>query len=301
MGVAIEKMVRDLNLEILVEGDKGTEIADGDITRPGLQFAGYYDYFANERMQVIGKDEWSYLDTLNPECRRKRLKEYFQFNMSCIIIARGLEPHIELLEFSKLKNTWVLRTDKLTTRFVNELTNYFDREMAETTTKHGVLVDVYGVGIMITGESGIGKSETALELITRGHRLVSDDAVDIKCINGVLHGRSPYITSGMLEVRGMGIIDVSSLYGLSSILEEKIIDVVVHLEHWQEGKTYERLGMDIHTTDILGVPIRFIKLPVMPGRNIAVIIESAAANYRHGLVSKVSPIEIITKRIEESK
>lgn len=299
MGLTVSKMVEDLKLEVIIEGSPDQEVSEGDITRPGLQFAGYFDYFANNRIQIIGKVEWSYLDTLTPELKLERLSKYFEFSMPCIILSRGLEPHNELLNFARDRGIWVLRSQRITTRMVNKIINYFDRELADKTTRHGVLVDVYGVGIMITGESGIGKSETALELITRGHRLVSDDAVDIKCIDRILYGSSPYITSGMMEVRGMGIIDVRALYGLSSILEEKTIDMVIHLEHWQEGKSYERLGLDTHTIDILNVPVKYINLPVMPGRNIAVIIEAAAANHRYKVMSDCSPIDTITKRIEE--
>jgi HPr kinase/phosphorylase len=190
-----------------------------------------------------------------------------------------------------------LRTNSITTKFISRLTNYLDDKLAPETRLHGVLVDVYGIGILITGESGIGKSETALELIKRGHRLVADDAVDIKEIDGVLHAKAPYITSGMMEVRGMGIIDVPALYGLSSVLNAKTIDVVIHLDHWKEEQNYDRLGIDKCYIDILNVPIRQMVLPIRPGRNSAVIIEAAAANYRYSLTSKVSPVDTINNRI----
>ncbi|NMA57688.1 MAG: HPr kinase/phosphorylase, partial [Clostridium cochlearium] len=167
------------------------------------------------------------------------------------------------------------------------------------TRLHGVLVDVYGIGILITGESGIGKSETALELIKRGHRLVADDAVDIKEIDGKLMGSSPYITSGMLEVRGLGIIDVPALYGLSSVLDIKTIGLIIHLEQWKKDQEYDRLGIDEVNMNILNIPVRKIILPIRPGRNIAVIIEAAAANYRYNLNSNISPVDTISARMKE--
>lgn len=297
MSVTVEKLIEGLKLEILVQGNNNMEINLSDINRPGLQFSGFYNYFANERVQIVGMAEWSFLDAMQPELRKKRLKKFFQFDNPCTVISRGLEPHVELLESARESNQWVLRTNSITTRFISKLTNFLDFNLAPETRLHGVLVDVYGIGILITGESGIGKSETALELIKRGHRLVADDAVDIKEIDGVLHGKAPYITSGMMEVRGMGIIDVPALYGLSSVLNEKTIDLIIHLDQWQEEQNYDRLGIDKTFIEILNVPIRQMILPIRPGRNSAVIIEAAAANFRYSLTSKVSPVETINNRI----
>lgn len=297
MAVSVENLIEDLRLEILVQGKANNEINLSDMNRPGLQFAGFYNYFANERVQIVGMAEWSFLDAMQPELRRKRLKKFFQFDTPCIIMSRGLEPHEEFMESAKENNRWVLRTNSITTKFISKLTNYLDGKLAPETRLHGVLVDVYGIGILITGESGIGKSETALELIKRGHRLVADDAVDIKQIDGILHGRAPYITSGMMEVRGMGIIDVPALYGLSSVLNEKTIDLVIHLDQWKEDENYDRLGIDKEYLDILNVPIRNMVVPIRPGRNLAVIIEAAAANFRYSLTSNISPVETINNRI----
>lgn len=297
MDVSVENLIEDLRLEILVQGKENNEVSLSDLNRPGLQFAGFYNYFANERVQIVGMAEWSFLDAMQPELRKKRLKKFFQFETPCIIMSRGLEPHEEFLESAKENSRWVLRTNSITTKFISKLTNYLDDKLAPETRLHGVLVDVYGIGILITGESGIGKSETALELIKRGHRLVADDAVDIKQIDGILHGRAPYITSGMMEVRGMGIIDVPALYGLSSVLNEKTIDLIIYLDQWKEDQNYDRLGIDKEYLDILNVPIRHMVLPIRPGRNLAVIIEAAAANYRYSLTSKISPVETINNRI----
>ena len=270
-----------------------------DINRPGLQFSGFYNYFANERVQLIGKTEWSFLDVMGPELRKKRVSKFFQFETPCIIITRNLKPHKEILDNAKKYNRWLLRTHNISTRFTSKLMSYLDEKLAPETRLHGVLVDVYGIGILITGESGIGKSETALELIKRGHRLVADDAVDIKEIDGKLMGSSPYITSGMLEVRGLGIIDVPALYGLSSVLDIKTIGLIIHLEQWKKDQEYDRLGIDEVNMNILNIPVRKIILPIRPGRNIAVIIEAAAANYRYNLNSNISPVDTISARMEE--
>ncbi|MDD3224150.1 MAG: HPr(Ser) kinase/phosphatase [Clostridium sp.] len=299
MPVKVEQLVEDLGLEIILKGDAEAEVCQSDINRPGLQFSGFYSYFASERIQIVGNAEWSFLDAMRSELRRKRLKKFFKFDTPCTVVSRDLIPHDEFIEEAKLYNRWVVRTDMITTRFISKVMNYLDEKLAPETRKHGVLVDVYGYGILITGESGIGKSETALELIKRGHRLVADDAVDIKAVDGKLHGKSPYITNGMLEVRGMGIIDVPALYGLSSILGGKKIDFIIYLEQWREGNDYDRLGIDDEFIDILGVPVKKITLPIRPGRNLAVIIEAAAANYRYNSITAVSPAQTINARMDE--
>lgn len=300
MPVYVENLIKDLGLEVLVEGEKDIEINLSDINRPGLQFTGFYSYFASERVQVIGRTEWSFLDAMRVELRRKRLEKFFGFDTPCTIIARGLKPQEELLESAREHNRWVLRTSTHTTRLISKIMSYLDEKLAPETRMHGVLVEIYGIGILITGESGIGKSETALELIKRGHRLVADDAVDIKEIEGILSGTSPYITEGMLEVRGMGIIDVPALYGLSSVLTRKTIDLVIYLEQWKEGKDYDRLGTANEYIEILNIPVRKMTLPLRPGRNVAVIIETAAVNYRYSLSTTVSPVDTINKRMEDA-
>ena len=298
MSVTVETLIKDFDLEVLVEGEKGVEITVNDINRPGLQLAGFYNYFAPERLQVVGKAEWSFIGDMSRELRRKRVDKYFSFNSQCVVITRGLEPHEEFIKAAKKNKTWSLRTTSVTTSFISKMTIYLSDKFAPETRLHGVLVDVYGIGILITGESGIGKSETALELIKRGHRLVTDDAVDIKEIDGELIGTSPRITIGMLEVRGIGIIDVTSLYGLSSVQESKDINLVIHFEHWKDNGDYDRLGINQDTQEILGVKVRKLKVPVRPGRNIAVIIEAAAVNYRHSLMSDISAVDIIERRME---
>ena len=298
MSVAVETLIKDFDLEVLVEGEKGVEITVNDINRPGLQLSGFYNYFAPERLQVVGKAEWSFIGDMSRELRRKRVDKYFSFNSKCVVITRGLEPHEEFIRAAKKNKTWLLRTTSVTTSFISKMTIYLSDKFAPETRLHGVLVDVYGIGILITGESGIGKSETALELIKRGHRLVTDDAVDIKEIDGELIGTSPKITIGMLEVRGIGIIDITALYGLSSVQESKGINLVMHFEHWKDNGDYDRLGINQDTQEILGVNVRKLRVPVRPGRNIAVIIEAAAVNYRHSLMSDISAVDIIERRME---
>lgn len=300
MGVTVEKLIKDFELEVLVEGESNIPITVSDINRPGLQLAGFYNYFAPDRIQVIGKAEWSFLDDMTIDLRKKRLTKFFSFNINCLIITRDLEPHEEFLKAAKKSKTWILRSNSITTKLISKLTIYLTDKMAPETRLHGVLVDVYGIGMLITGESGIGKSETALELIKRGHRLVTDDAVDIKEIDGELIGKSPEITFGMLEVRGMGIIDVSALYGLSSMLASKEIKLCIHFEHWKDDGDYDRLGINAEYMDILGVKVRKLRVPIRPGRNIAVIIEAAAANYRYNLMSDVTPVDIIEDRMTKA-
>ena len=299
MAVTIEELIEHFNLEVLVEGDKGRIIDVSDINRPGLQIAGFYQYFDNKRVQLIGMAEWGFLDCMEVELRKKRINKYFKLDPLCVIFTRHLEPHKEILKAAMENGQWVLRTKLISTRFISKLTNFLDTKLAPETRLHGVLVDVYGIGILISGESGIGKSECALELIKRGHRLIADDAVDIKEIDGMLLGSCPYITNGMLEVRGMGIIDIPAIYGMSSVLNTKTISILISLTLWNENEEYDRLGIDNEFMDILNVPVRKITLPIRPGRNIAVIIEAAAANYIYSLNSKITPVETINMRIEE--
>lgn len=299
MAVKIEDLISDLDLEVILAGDRNNLVEVSEINRPGLQFAGFYSYFSNNRVQIIGKAEWSFLDAMQPAIREKRLGKYFEFHTPCTIITRGLEPHHEMIDKAAKNNRWILRTDQISAKFINKITNYLEYNLAPETRMHGVLMDVYGVGVLLIGESGIGKSETALELIKRGHRLVADDAVDIKEIDGVLHGTAPYITKGMIEVRGMGIIDVAALYGLSSMLNTKIIHLVIYLESWKEDADYDRLGTENEYTEILNVKVNKFTIPIRPGRNVAVIIEAAAANYRYNLTSDITAADKIDARIIE--
>lgn len=297
--VTVKNLVENFGLEVLVEGNDKKEIQACDINRPGLQLAGYYEFFDTKRLQIIGKSENGYLKSLPEETRKERIERFFSLDIPCIVITRGLEIDDELLQAAKKRNIWMARTDLKATKFIGKITNYLEAQLAPEIRLHGVLVDVYGIGILITGESGIGKSETALELVKRGHRLVADDAVDIKKIDGTLHGTCPYITKGMLEVRGLGIIDISAVYGLSAIIPQKIIKMVINIENWDPDKYYERLGVDKEESNILNVKVPKLTLPIRPGRNIAVIIEAAAVNFRYTVTQKITAVDTIEKRMSE--
>lgn len=299
MIVTVEKLINNFNLEVILKGEAKKNIVLGGINRPGLQLTGFYDYFDEKRVQIIGKTEYSYLESLSPKVRSERMDKFFSYDAPCTIITRSLDIHEEVVEAAEKHNSWLLRTDMKATGFVSKLSNFLDIELAPETRIHGVLVDVYGIGILIIGESGIGKSETALELIKRGHRLIADDAVDIKEIDGLLYGSCPYITKGMLEVRGMGIIDVPAIYGMSSVKSKKSISLVISIENWSANENYERLGMDKDYIEILGTEVEKLTLPVRPGRNIAVIIEAAAANYRYSYTSNITAVDTIEKRMNE--
>ncbi|HBT19374.1 MAG TPA: HPr kinase/phosphorylase [Clostridiaceae bacterium] len=298
MTVKVKNLIEEFDLEILSEGAINSEINLNDINRPGLQLAGFYNYFSKDRVQVIGMGEWSFLDELIPALREKRLEKFLSYELPCVVITRNLEPHEELIDAAKRNKRWILRTKLSSTIFISRLTMYLSNEIAPETRLHGTLVDIYGMGVFITGVSGIGKSEATLELLKRGHRLVADDAVDIREVDGVLRGRCPEITFGMMEVRGLGIIDVSALYGLSTMIPNKRIDFILHLEHWRDDGDYDRLGMD-EFEEILGVKVKKLVVPVRSGRNISIIIEAAAANYRYSRISKVSPAEVIDERMRE--
>lgn len=253
------------------------DIRSADLNRPGMQFCGFYEYFAFERPQVIGKVEMTYLEQLEPSARRTMLRTYFSYNMPCVICCRSMIPPKELLEEASARDIPVYLSNLLTTKFTFQAINYLNRRLAPRITRHGVLVDVYGMGILITGESGVGKSEAALELVKRGHQLVADDVVDIcRIADNRLIGECPEMVRHFMEIRGIGIIDIRAMYGVGAVSLSKSIDLVMHLEKWVEGKEYDRLGLTEETITILGVKVPHQLTPVRPGRNLAIIIEVAA-------------------------
>lgn len=255
------------------------DIKTVDLNRPGMQFCGFYEYFAYDRPQVIGKVEMTYLEAMDPEPRRQMLKQYFSYALPCVIVCREMIPPRELLSEAKAADIPVYQSSMVTTRFSFLATNYLNRVLAPRITRHGVLVDVYGIGILITGESGVGKSEAALELIKRGHQLVADDVVDIcRVSDDRLTGESPEMIRHFMEIRGVGIIDIRAMFGVGSVIMNKSIDMVMHMEKWVEGKEYDRMGLDEEYTTILGVKVPHQLMPVRPGRNLAIIIEVAARN-----------------------
>ncbi len=258
---------------------KEWDIRTTDLNRPGMQFCGFYEYFAYERPQVIGKVEMTYLEALEPEARRKMLKTYFSYNLPCVVVCRGMTPPADLIEEALLRDIAVYQTNMVTTKFTFSAINFLNRRLAPRITRHGVLVDVYGVGVLLTGESGVGKSEAALELVKRGHQLVADDVVDIcRVSDDRLTGEAPEMVRHFMEIRGIGIIDIRAMYGVGSVIVNKTIDLVMHMEQWNENKEYDRLGLTEETITILGVKVPHQIMPVRPGRNLAIIIEVAARN-----------------------
>jgi HPr kinase/phosphorylase len=280
--VKVSDLVEALQLETIVPArSKSLPIESSDINRPGLQFTGFWDYFAFERPQVLGKVEMTYLEMLDAKTRYERLSRFFSFDVPCVIICRNIRCFPEMEELAAARGIPVFRSTFVTTKVVLDMITFLNNYLAPRATRHGVLVDVYGVGIMITGESGVGKSEAALELVKRGHRLVADDVVDIRRVSDVrLVGESPEMVRHFMEIRGIGIIDISTMYGIGAVIRSKSIDMVVHLELWQQGKEYDRLGLTDEYTDILGVRVPKLVLPIRPGRNVAIVLEVAARNLR---------------------
>nr|UWI49928.1 HPr(Ser) kinase/phosphatase [Clostridioides difficile] len=280
--VSIREIIKDLKLKVVyMPDDVDYYVYSQDINRPGLQFAGYFDYFAYERIQIVGKTEYNFFGLMDNEIREEVLDRFFSYEIPALIISRDLEIKPDVIEKAKKYKRILLSTNRNTTRLINRLSNYLDNKLAPHTTIHGVLVDIYGIGVLIKGESSIGKSETALELIQRGNRLVADDAVEIRKLDeSMLMGQSPELIRHFLEIRGIGIIDVRSLYGVGAIKNSKMIDLVVHLEAWDENKYYDRLGLDKEYEEILGVNVEKLVVPVKPGRNTAMILEVAAMNFR---------------------
>ena len=257
-------------------------ITDAQINRPALQLAGYYDHFDSTRVQVVGNVEYSYTMTYEMEERIRICERLFQFEkIPCIVFCRDLVPDDEIIECARKYNIPILLSDKMTSSFMAEVIRWLNVKLAPCITIHGVLVDVYGEGLLIMGESGIGKSEAALELIRRGHRLVTDDVVEIRKVSDeTLVGTSPAITKHFIELRGIGIIDVKTLFGVECVKDSQSIDLVVKLEDWKKEKDYDRLGMEDEYTEILGNKVVCQSLPIRPGRNLAVICEAAAVNHR---------------------
>ena len=280
--VSIKEIVRDLDLKVVyMPENKDYYVYSEDINRPGLQFAGYFEDFAYERIQIVGKTEYNYFSYIDDETRRKVLDKFFAYEIPVLIVSRDLEVKPDVIEFAKKYDRIILSTKRNTTRLINRLSNYLDDKLAPHTTIHGVLVDIYGIGVLIKGESSIGKSETALELIQRGHRLVADDAVEIKKLDdSLLVGQAPEVLRHFMEIRGLGIIDVKSLYGVGATKTSKMIDLVINLEGWDDSKYYDRLGLDREYEQILGVNIEKLVVPVKPGRNTSMVLEVAAMNYR---------------------
>lgn len=258
------------------------EISQTDINRPALQLSGFFDYFDAERLQLIGNVEYAYMKTLEEEGKAEQVyRKLFSYKIPCLIFCRDLEPMESILEMGRKYNVPILTAARHTSQFMAEIIRWLNVELAPRISIHGVLVDVYGEGVLIMGESGIGKSEAALELIKRGHRLVSDDVVEIKKVSEEsLVGSSPEITRHFIELRGVGIIDVKTLFGVESVKLTQTINLVIKLEDWSRDNEYDRMGLEDNYIEFLGNKIVCHTIPIRPGRNLAIIVESAAVNYR---------------------
>ncbi len=278
-----EEKGEDLKLELISGCKKGLsrKIKVFLINRPGLALANYFDYFAYGRLQILGKTEFSYLKKLSNKNREEIFKKLFSYNIPCVVVTRKMRIPDALIKAAQRKDIPILRTTLMTNKFINKVSFYLEDKFAPTTSLHGVLIDVYGVGVLILGESGIGKSECALELIKRGHRLVSDDVVEItRKPDGVLVGNGVDFAKHHMEVRGLGIIDIKNLFGTGVIRDSSQIDLVINLEGWDSSKDYDRLGIDECKFKVLDIELPQLIVPVGPGRNIAIIVEVAAMNWR---------------------
>lgn len=282
-SVPLSQIAEALNLtEVYVaENYKETNISTVEINRPGLELTGYLEFFDNKRIQVLGNTEFSYLGRYGPEAQKMVIDSIFSFGPPAVIICRDIEPSNAILESAKLHKVSIFSTPQSTSDLTASLVQYLNKELAPRITRHGVLVEVFGEGCLLTGDSGVGKSETAIELIKRGHRLVADDAVEIRrTAQTTLYGQSPENIRHFIELRGIGIINARKLFGMGAIKLQEKIDMVINLEQWDSAKVYDRMGLDNEYMKILGVEVPTLTIPVKPGRNLAVIIEVAAMNNR---------------------
>ena len=283
MTVTVKMLVDRLKLKV-VYGNKellAKTITTADISRPGLEMTGYFDYYSPERLQLVGMKEWSYLKTMTENNRYSVFTNMFKAETPAVIVARGLEIPEEMLQAAKENGVAVLQGRNSTSSLSGDMSWYLNSQLAERTSVHGVLVDIYGMGVLIQGDSGIGKSETALELVKRGHRLVADDRVDVYAKDeGTLWGEPAEILLHLLEIRGVGIIDVMSLYGASAVRDSSQVQLCICLEHFENDEVFDRLGNSNEEIELQGVKIPRIRIPVKTGRNVSVVIEAAAMNYR---------------------
>lgn len=281
--IKLKRLVEHFGLKVLYAGKdyETAEIGIKDVNRPGLQFVGFFDYFDSRRLQVIGMAETKLLQGMDHRRRMESFSALFEYDIPALVISRDLDCFPECMEMARKFGRNLLSTSDTTVVFTSKVIDYLNHELAATVTRHGVLLDIYGEGVLIIGDSGIGKSETAIELVKRGHRLVADDAVDIRRVSNQLIGKAPELIRHYIELRGIGLVDLQQLFGMSAVKLESQIDLVVEMEHWKEDKFYDRFGLDEQTMNILGVELPKVTIPVQPGRNLAVIVEVAAMNNRH--------------------
>ena len=298
----LTKLVEKMGLKNLTPDIDLTDkvITVPEQNRPALQFTGYFDHFDSVRIQLVGYVEYTYLQTLTEERRKEIYQQFLSYGVPCLIFTTDILPDEEMLRQANETNTPLFATSKKTTPFQAELLRWLNVELAPCISIHGVLVDIYGVGVLIMGESGVGKSEAALELIKRGHRLVTDDVVEIRRVSDdTLVGKAPDITKNLIELRGIGIVDVKTMFGVQSVRETQTIDLVITLEEWDKNKEYDRLGLEEKYTEFLGNKVQCHEIPIRPGRNLAIILESAAINHRQKLMGYNAAQELY-RRVQQS-
>lgn len=299
----LHDLIKNVCLEIIYmpkDLEKIT-ISGIEINRPGLQMTGFYKHFVPGRIQVLGEQEKEYLLSLDEDLRKERIETLFKQPIPAFIIANNIYAFPDIKSLAEKHGVLLLKTKLPTTKFISKLIGYLEDVLAPKTTMHGVLLEVFGLGVLLTGKSGVGKSETALELIKRGHRLVADDAVEVKKLEDMLRGTSPAIIRHFMEIRGIGILDIKRLYGVGAVKTWEMLDLVVELEHWDEQKEYDRVGIDENTINILGINIPKVTVPVQPGRNLAMIVEVAARNTRQKQFGYNAAAELDKKIKEEMK
>lgn len=296
--VPLQKLIKDFNLEILYLPEEASSIAisTSEINRPGLQLSGFFDYFDSQRIQILGKSEFAFLDQFGPEEREQRVENYFATSPAAIVVTRNIETTERMQRLAEKYKIPFLRTVEGTSSFMAGLIAELNVELAPRVTRHGVLVEVYGEGILLLGESGVGKSEAAIELVKRGHRLIADDAVEIRKVsNKTLVGSSPENIRHFMELRGVGIINARRLFGIGAVKMTEKINMIVQLELWDSAKVYDRMGMSDEYMDVLGVDVPSLTIPVKPGRNLAIIIEVAAMNNRQKRMGYNAAQELLEK------
>ncbi len=300
--IHLSKVIEEFALEVIYSASNLDKIMieTSDLNRPALQIAGFYDYFDPNRIQIMGKVEVTYLEQFPREKRYELLDRLFSQKFPALIITRSMQLFPEMVELAEKYDLTLLRTDESTSSLMSAIISYLNVQIAPRRTRHGVLVEVYGEGVLIMGESGVGKSETAIELLKRGHRLVADDAVEIKRVSSrTLVGSSPEIIRHFVELRGIGIIDVKEIFGMGAVKDTESIDMIIHLENWEEGKQYDRLGMLDEYTNIMGINIPSLTIPVKPGRNLAIIIEVASMNNRQKRMGYNAAVELNNRLMRE--
>ncbi len=303
-NVSLQKVIDEFKLETIYIPKNADEVMidENDVNRPGLQLMGFYEYFNPERIQIIGKMEFAYLSTIDEKTRRERLQLLFAQKIPALIITRELPYFAEMLELAKEYEVPLLRSKESTSNFMSGLIAFLNLNLAPRITRHGVLIEIYGEGVFITGESGVGKSETAIELVKRGHRLVADDAVEIRKVSNIsLVGSSPDNIRHFLELRGIGIINARRLFGIGAVKMTEKLDLVVELEQWNSEKVYDRMGVDTEFVSLLGVKVPSLTIPVKPGRNLAVILEVAAMNNRQKKMGYNAATELLHRLGMESE